>query len=757
MAILLIDDFVRRGGESAPFPLDLHTPSAGGTWGADASNWRLSVDGIAVKETGSGVLQAIWSGTPPSADYDLACRFTYRTGLELSLVLRGATDKTTGLLIRLLPATNAATIQDAYPSYADRAGSPTLSSSLYTAGEDYLLLGSVIGTTYTLGLFRFSNSRWLNAGRTAFDQVSRTNAISITVATPTAAGKIGLQNFYTGSSTTGLHAKALWLANAGEITDPTALSELSSATAVTLTAPSPASGANGAASGNWTVGADGIISGTIVVTPNDSANGGTFTPSTISISSGSPTGTFTYTPASAGNKSIAVTNNGGLSNPSSINYTSQANATTVTLTAPSPASGQNGIASGNWTVGADGIISGTVIVTPNDSANGGTFLPSTVSISAGSPTGTFTYTPASAGNKSIAVTNNGGLFNPSSISYTSNAVVIAYLSDSRIAKSPQNWCNPTVSTTFETVYPGSYFRLSFTGTGITINVDVSGLSAYPWVSYFVDSSNRVSQLLTNSTTSIVISGLADTQHDLLFVYNAKNNYNQANTWNNSQKLVITSLILSGSNPSFDSLSASNALRTLKGILYGDSITAGLATDTGALAASSGNAAATSSYAWELGNVLDAEFDQCGCGSNGWTTAGVGSFPSFPNEWNLIKQGVSRDLSSYDFVTVFHGYNDGGSDISQSIITNWLTAFRAVSSAWVFIIVPFSGRQRNVLTSAVAAFNDAKVKLIDLGNDWYQNTQSGLFTTDNIHPNSYQSGRLAAEMGRQINYWLRPYT
>ena len=744
MAILLIDDFVRRSGESTPFPLNLHTPSAGGTWGADANSWQIAIDGQVVKPGGSN-LQAIWSGDPASADYDLATRFVFITSAELSLVLRGSTNKSVFNLARLITSSNQAILGGT---------TVTVNGSLFVANQDYLLLASVSGTTYTLGVFSYTDNRWLNVGLTAFNQVSRTPIITTTIATPTAAGKVGFQGFVSSSTITGLQAEALWIAAANEITDPNALSELASASAVTLTAPSPASGASETASGNWTVAANGAISGTVIVTPNDNGGGGTFTPSTVSISAGSPTATFTYTPASAGSKSIAVTNNGGLTNPSAITYTSQATATTITLTAPSPASGSSNTPSANWTVGADGIISGTIRVTPNDSANGGTFSPTFIDINSGSPTATFTYTPASAGTKTIAVTNNGGLANPSAITYTSNAVVIAYLNDSRIAKSPQNWCNPNTSTTFETVYVGSYFRVSFTGTGITINVDTSGLSQYPWVSYFVDSNNRVSQLLTNSTASIVISGLADIQHDLLFIYNARNNYGQANTWNNSQKLVITSLVLAGANPTFDSLSALNALRPLKGILYGDSITAGLATSEGALAATSGNAAATSSYAWELGNILDAEFDQCGCGGDGWTRAGVGDFPQFIDSWNLRKQGVSRDLSAYDFVTIFHGYNDVGT-IPIPTIINWLTAFRAVSTAWVFIIVPFSGRQRASLTSAVATFNDSKVKLIDLGEDWYQNTQSGLFTTDGVHPNSYQSGRLASEIGRRINYWLRP--
>ena len=97
---------------------------------------------------------------------------------------------------------------------------------------------------------------------------------------------------------------------------------VSAATAVTMSGPS--SGTVLVASTNFTVGANGAITGTVVVTPSDGGAGGTFTPTTVSISSGSPTGTFTYTPATTGVKTISVTNDGGLSNPSNISYTSNA-------------------------------------------------------------------------------------------------------------------------------------------------------------------------------------------------------------------------------------------------------------------------------------------------------------------------------------------------------------------------------------------------------------------------------------------------
>lgn len=197
------------------------------------------------------------------------------------------------------------------------------------------------------------------------------------------------------------------------------LSTQSPATALTFSG--PASGAVGAASGNFTVAANGIIAGTVVVTPSDGGAGGTFTPTTRSISAGTPTGTFTYAPASAGAKTLSITNNGGLTNPAGVTYTASAAAATA-ITMSGPATGAVSAASANFTVAANGTIAGTVVVTPSDNGGGGSFTPTTVSLSSGTPSGTFKYTPsATAGARTISATNNGGLTNPSNITYTSTA------------------------------------------------------------------------------------------------------------------------------------------------------------------------------------------------------------------------------------------------------------------------------------------------------------------------------------------------
>ncbi len=66
--------------------------------------------------------------------------------------------------------------------------------------------------------------------------------------------------------------------------------------------------------------------------------------------------------------------------------------TAYALAAPIPASGPVGIASGNFTVTPNGVV--TVVITPSDSGGGGTFTPSSLTFTASSVAQTFTYTPA---------------------------------------------------------------------------------------------------------------------------------------------------------------------------------------------------------------------------------------------------------------------------------------------------------------------------------------------------------------------------
>jgi hypothetical protein len=93
-------------------------------------------------------------------------------------------------------------------------------------------------------------------------------------------------------------------------------------------------------------------------------------------------------------------------------------ATTYFLTGP--ATGSVGAASTPFTVQLppSATVPAPVTVTPHDGGAGGTFTPTSKVLTTTSPSATFTYTPASYGAKTISTTNNGGLTDPASVTFT---------------------------------------------------------------------------------------------------------------------------------------------------------------------------------------------------------------------------------------------------------------------------------------------------------------------------------------------------
>lgn len=154
----------------------------------------------------------------------------------------------------------------------------------------------------------------------------------------------------------------------------------------------------------------------ITVTPDDGGAGGTFLPDSVVLSSGSASATFTYIAAAYGVATISVTNSGTLIDPASIVLTTN----TPTYALSGPSGGDVGVASTNFTVllAADVTLIAPATITPHDGGGGGTFTPTTVVLDTGSLPQHFTYTPASAGAKTISVTNSGGLTNPANLTYT---------------------------------------------------------------------------------------------------------------------------------------------------------------------------------------------------------------------------------------------------------------------------------------------------------------------------------------------------
>jgi hypothetical protein len=93
--------------------------------------------------------------------------------------------------------------------------------------------------------------------------------------------------------------------------------------ATTYSLSGPSSGLVSVASTPFTVAlvpSGSTLAAPVIITPSAGGGGGTFTPTTVSLTTAAPSATFVYTPASTGTKTISVTNSDGLTNPGSLSY-----------------------------------------------------------------------------------------------------------------------------------------------------------------------------------------------------------------------------------------------------------------------------------------------------------------------------------------------------------------------------------------------------------------------------------------------------
>lgn len=426
-------------------------------------------------------------------------------------------------------------------------------------------------------------------------------------------------------------------------------------------------------------------------------------------------------------------------------------ATALTLTTTNSSVANNSPLT--FTVSANGSLSGNVTVTPATSSTG-TFSPTTVTLTSSDTTKTFTYTPTVVGTHSISITNSGGLTNPSAV--TIESLGITYNpSNSNIIFSPYTW-NISGSSFAETINAGAYFRFKFVGNNAYIFHDTSvSNNAYIWV--FVDGQQR--QILTASgdtSFKISVADLTDTTHDVEVVYVARGNYNNA-TWGREQSFKFLGLSLTGASPSL----LSSTAKPKKAAVFGDSITEGLANGVGTI--NNGSVSLSlASYAAYIGKALNCEYGQVGWGAQAWNSgAASGGIPTFVNSWNFLSNGVSRNITDADYIFVNMGTNDGigtfGATVpSASVVQAWITSCRAAApNAYIFIVVPFGQFMKSVLTTAVTNAADSKCILIDLGSVasiGLTNFSLGasVFSTDGIHPNAFNSGRLASMVLEKIS-------
>jgi hypothetical protein len=494
------------------------------------------------------------------------------------------------------------------------------------------------------------------------------------------------------------------------------------ATALTLTGPT--SGVVNTASSNFTVALSptgGTVASAVTVTPSDGGASGTFSPATVSLTTASPSATFTYTAVSTGPKTISVANNGSLTNPSAITYTVTATADTTaptmngTLTVSSITSTS---ATLTWVAGSDdvGVTSYEVDPGTGTYTNVGNVLTYNITgLSASTAYTANVRADDAAGNKST----------PLSAQFTTAAPpLVNYIDTTKIKFSPGNWV--TTSTTAKGINSGIYFETVFTGNNVTLTWDMTNISNVQ-VMWRIDKYGPWT--IQDMAASMPLTMPTDTSawatkpgHFLEVFIKARTE----NTLRWSYPMTLNGIYLdNGATLTIPPTAP------LKGMVFGDSITEGCRTVKPLGTPDQYSHDSFLGWANEYRHLLGAEIGIVGFSAQGWGIMGAGSVPSFNGAYNYVYQGVPRTFpTDLDFIEIAHGTNDGSGLTSATVLTGLNGVLAATTSRTKIILTsPFSGSGATAIQAAISQCSDP--------TRCYYISGIGLFTTanssDGTHP------------------------
>lgn len=443
--------------------------------------------------------------------------------------------------------------------------------------------------------------------------------------------------------------------------------------------------------------------------------------------------TASYTPPTAPTSSAAANLAALYSlNGSGADGASGATPATALVFNAAPTTGTVGAASTAFTVAANGAITGTVVVTPNDGGQGGTFTPATVSLSSSTPTADFTYTAPTAGAKTISLTNNGGLTNPTAVTYTASAVGgnnALTNGTGNVLFSPENW--EIQASKAKSINAGAEFRLLFTGTSCTLQFDMTSAGApLSQISYQVDGTGAWTTVPIAANVVISVpsstSDYADKGGHLVHVV-VKSTSETINRWAVASQ---TAVILAGVVLDAGKAISKPAGAALKGIIYGDSITEGVRTLNATASNDTDRNDARQSWAYIMGKLLGADVGVIGFGRHGFTVTGNPDVPIFGSSYNFLSSGVARPFSTaLDFVAINMGTNDSTAN-TVAAATGILNGLLTATAAKIIVFRPFkdTSQAANLQAAIAACSAPSRCFYVDTAG-WFNTVNSA----DALHP------------------------
>jgi hypothetical protein len=457
---------------------------------------------------------------------------------------------------------------------------------------------------------------------------------------------------------------------------------------------------------------------------------------------------------------------GLITNISTFTDISTSNATSYTFTLPS--TGTTGQASsGTVTLVGGNTLSSSLTITPTD-ASSGTFSPNPIVVTTGTASVPFTYTPASAGTKTVSWTSTGGnagITGDSSQSVTVSSAIVIACNSAACVQSPYNWEQGSAgATSVQSFYAGAYLRFYITGC-TSVNILCDGTNTLGYINWQVDSGSMLNKVQIPSNG--VISGIAipDTGPHVFKVFIDSWPAGNAGRWTSTGFVGIQGLQLVGASAAANS--SALVLGTNRILLLGDSITEGLRAYQNSPEIDGAEFAWSSLVGSALQQLTTAggwEYGISGCSSQGYTITGTGGMvPVFTpgndaqSSWNKVTAATSR-LSGGQFIVQptaildNHGENDFLQNVSsgtvQTAIQGLYTAMRAAAPLATLVgVINFGGGLRASkiagINAFIAATGDTNTKIIDLSID--NRFTSTTFSGDGIHIQPTAAGEISSRL------------
>lgn len=388
-----------------------------------------------------------------------------------------------------------------------------------------------------------------------------------------------------------------------------------------------------------------------------------------------------------------------------------------------PTTGSVNVASGPYTVVANGTLSQSVIVTPSDSS-GGTMSPATVTLTAGTTSGTFTYTPTAPANKSLSITNNFSLANigsPIPVSVPS----IYTLPDSRVYAAGFKVLSDRI-TTSHIGHQLKFSILNSVSLGVTLDVSVLGTNNNYIVRAVIDGVLQTAVSIgSTASTYTLASGLSLAQHTVRIELTTMNN--NANRWTDLTNVLQFKSILIGSGGTLLGYTPLSK----KAIWLTDSIGEyDSASPEDTFKCFPALISRAQGWEWE-------QYSFSGNGYNAQLTApnpvvyssatGTGSI----NNWDSTSSRLVNGKLTADYLIIAEGTNDGGGAGLQSSVTTTLTYARTIFSGQIYVVLPpTNDSPRASLLAAYQAYalTDTLFTIINVGTA----ASKAYPTSDGVH-------------------------